>query len=549
MNKMLIETLPFTAKLVEEATDSKRMVVEGVFQRAGVKNANGRIYPKSIWEKIIKDEKINQAMQERRMLGCLDHPEDGKSRLSRAAHIILSQNMDENGNIIGRAEILETPDGKVLQELFRAGVTVGISSRGSGTVKKNSLGEDVVNDDFALETYDFVYNPSTLGAYPKVVTEETLDNITEENSMNAKEKYTSLEAKAQPILSVKPSTDAASCQVVEAAAADLVMELTKLVTEAPEVKDLAGALMTELIAKRKEIRESYTVGSADQGVRRFTPMEAPPPTGEGWPINPGDAGPLADQVGHGAEFMKGGSPSVLGEASENPFAKAKESEKEDDEEDEKEEKDEKDESAADVLASLAEELVSMEETEDNSVARAFAAAYLLENYHRTNENETFNAVITRMQEKIQEAVKTGSLQISGENTELVEKYEVALGVIEELSDRLRLLSAKVYAEQELDKVGLKGDKDARKVVIEAIKKSPTKKSIDEAILALVPVKGMKAPEKKLTEETKEVKELPLDENKVEGKIAKLNEIKEKSAGPDLAKRLIEGLSFSRSNKK
>lgn len=548
MNKMLIETLPFTAKLVEEATDSKRMVVEGVFQRAGIKNANGRIYPKSIWEKIIKDEKINQAMQERRMLGCLDHPEDGKSRLARAAHIILSQNIDENGNIIGRAEILETPDGKVLQELFRAGVTVGISSRGSGTVKKNALGEDIVNDDFALETYDFVYNPSTIGAYPKVVTEETLDNITEESSMNAKEKYTTLEAKAQPILAVKPSTDAASCQVVEAAAADLVMELTKLVTEAPEVKDLAAALMTELITKRKEIRESYTVGSADQGVRRFTPMEAKPPTGEGWTINPGDAGPLADQVGHGAEFMKGGSPSVLGEAKENPFAKEAKGEKEPDD-DEDDEKDEKDESATDVLATLAEELVAMDETEENSVARAFAAAYLLENYHRTNENETFNAVITRMQEKIQEAVKTGSLQISGENTEINEKYEVALGVIEELSDRLRLLSAKVYAEQELDKVGLKNDKEARKSVVEAIKKSPTKKSIDEAILALVPVKGMKV-EKKLTEEEKkEVKDLPLDENKVEGKLAKLNEVKSQSAGPDLAKRLIEGLSFSRSNKK
>ena len=166
---LLVETLPFTAKIVEDSTDSKRMVVEGIFQRAGVKNSNGRIYPLALWEKVLANDKISQAMTERRMIGCVDHPAYGISRLAKAAHIVLSQRMDENGNIIGRAEVLDTPDGKVLQELFRAGVTVGISSRGKGTTKKNNIGEDIVNDDYALETYDFVSSPSTIGAYPKPI--------------------------------------------------------------------------------------------------------------------------------------------------------------------------------------------------------------------------------------------------------------------------------------------------------------------------------------------------------------------------------------------
>jgi len=541
----LVEIMAFTPKLVEESSDTKRMVVEGIYQKAGVKNANGRVYPKSLWERIVRDEGLTKAMQERRMLGCLDHPEDGKSRLSRAAHIILSQKLDENGNVIGRSEVLDTPDGKVLQELFRAGVTVGISSRGSGTVKKSPMGEDIVNDDYILETYDFVYNPSTLGATPKPVTEsvQDIDNTTEENSMNAKEKYQALEAKANSVLAAKPTADAASRQVVEGAAADLMLDLSKLMTEAPEVKELASSLMDELKNKRKEFRsfsESFTQGTADTGIRRETPMEAPPPPGEGWPLNPGDAGPLADQVGNGAGFMQGGSKSVLGESREEDDKKKKGEDEDEDEEDKPAFMKE----SNDVLTSIAEELVALQETEDNSAIRAFAAAYLLERYHRQTEGETFNAVITRMQEKIQEAVNSGTLKVSGvDSTELTEKYDVALGVIEELSTRLRNLSAKVYAEQELDKVGLKGDKDARKLVAEAIRTSPSKKAIDEAIAALSPIKGFKAPEEKKIEESVK-KELPL--KSAEDVAAKLTEETPKSAGAALAQRLSESLRGSRS---
>lgn len=550
MAQILTDTYLFVPKLVEEASDiNKRMVVEGIFQKADVKNANGRIYPRKVFEKIFSNDQFTKALNERRVLGCLDHPEDGKSRLARTSHVVLSNRMLENGDIIGRAEILDTPDGKVLQELCRAGIPTGVSSRGSGTVTRNSKGEDVVNEDYVLDTYDFVYAPSTAGAYPKLVVESTdnVHNSSEEISMNAKEKYTALEGKASSVLSAKPGQDASSRQVLESAAADLILDLTRLVTESPEIKDLASSLIEDLKAKRKELRESYSQGTADTGVRRETPMEAKPPAGEGGAVNFGDEGPLAGVNAGKTDFMIGGIQPIVTEdkkeivEGEKPAFFAKKDKEDDDKEDKEEDDDDKNESV-EMLTGYAEQLVEMEETEDNSVARAFAAAYLLERHNRKNESETFTAVIGRMQEKIQEAVANGTLTVSGSDEKLQEKYEVACGVIEELTGKLRNLSAKVYAEQELEKVGLKGDKDARKTVAEAIKKAPTKTSIDEAIAALVPVKGMKV--KKLTEDKTE---LPLET--VEGKVAKLNEVvpdNEHTRGLALARRLTETLNYSRS---
>src|SRR5450830_369205 len=156
MSQTLYELMPFKASLLETLTEGPnkgRMVVEGIFQASDKKNANGRIYPKGLWERILSDKKTVDALAERRMLGELDHPQDGKWLLTRAAHIVTGMSMNQNGEILGRAEILDTPNGKILQELFSAGATVGISSRGSGSVKRSNDGE-VVQEDYKLETYD-----------------------------------------------------------------------------------------------------------------------------------------------------------------------------------------------------------------------------------------------------------------------------------------------------------------------------------------------------------------------------------------------------------
>ena len=164
---LLTEHIPFTVdkKIIEESINSnKPLVVTGVIQRAEAKNQNGRIYPKEILEREIENY-INGPVKERRALGELDHPESSVINLQNASHNITK--VYWNGDdVMGEVEILSTPSGNILKELFRNGITVGISSRGMGSVKDNmSEGTVEVQDDFELLCFDFVSTPSTHGAY------------------------------------------------------------------------------------------------------------------------------------------------------------------------------------------------------------------------------------------------------------------------------------------------------------------------------------------------------------------------------------------------
>ena len=164
---LLTEHIPFTVNknVIEEAINSnKPLIVTGVIQRAAAKNQNGRIYPREILEREIENY-INGPVKERRALGELDHPESSVINLQNASHNITK--VYWNGDdVMGEVEILSTPSGNILKELFRNGITVGISSRGMGSVKDNmSEGTDEVQDDFELLCFDFVSTPSTHGAY------------------------------------------------------------------------------------------------------------------------------------------------------------------------------------------------------------------------------------------------------------------------------------------------------------------------------------------------------------------------------------------------
>ena len=164
---LLTEHIPFTVdkNIIEESINSnKPLVVTGVIQRAEAKNQNGRIYPREVLEREIENY-INGPVKERRALGELDHPESSVINLQNASHNITKVywNGDE---VMGEVEILSTPSGNILKELFRNGITVGISSRGMGSVKDNmSEGTVEVQDDFELLCFDFVSTPSTHGAY------------------------------------------------------------------------------------------------------------------------------------------------------------------------------------------------------------------------------------------------------------------------------------------------------------------------------------------------------------------------------------------------
>ena len=164
---LLTEYRPFQVnqQLVEVSIrDNKPLVVTGVIQRAEAKNQNGRIYPREILEREIENY-INGPVKERRALGELDHPESSVINLQNASHNITKVYW-KGDDVMGEVEILSTPSGNILKELFRNGITVGISSRGMGSVKDNmSEGTVEVQDDFELLCFDFVSTPSTHGAY------------------------------------------------------------------------------------------------------------------------------------------------------------------------------------------------------------------------------------------------------------------------------------------------------------------------------------------------------------------------------------------------
>jgi hypothetical protein len=164
---LLQEYTPFKVNklLVERSIkENKPLMVSGIIQRAEAKNQNGRVYPKEILEREIK-KYADGPVKERRATGELDHPESSVINLQNVSHNIVEVRMKGN-DVYGKVEILSTPAGNILKELFRNGITVGISSRGMGSVKENmSEGTVEVQDDFELLCFDFVSTPSTHGAF------------------------------------------------------------------------------------------------------------------------------------------------------------------------------------------------------------------------------------------------------------------------------------------------------------------------------------------------------------------------------------------------
>ena len=149
-----------------------RLIVSGVLQRAEAKNQNGRVYPK---ETLMREAEkyADEFIREKRALGELDHPDSSVVNLNNVSHNVLD--MDWKGNdLVGTVEVLGTPSGNILKELFKSGIRLGISSRGMGSVKEVfSEGEGTlqVQPDFELIAFDFVSNPSTHGAFLAPVNE------------------------------------------------------------------------------------------------------------------------------------------------------------------------------------------------------------------------------------------------------------------------------------------------------------------------------------------------------------------------------------------
>jgi hypothetical protein len=160
-NPLLINVTPFKGLLTETKTGI--FEVTGIMQRAGAKNENGRIYKRKILEDQVR-QYIENFVKVGNAYGELDHPESAVVSLKNASHVV-KQLWWEGDDLMGKVELLNTPSGNIVKEILRGGHTIGISSRGTGSVQQTNEGTLMVQDDFELVCWDFVSNPSTQGAF------------------------------------------------------------------------------------------------------------------------------------------------------------------------------------------------------------------------------------------------------------------------------------------------------------------------------------------------------------------------------------------------
>ena len=163
MSQVLVNVTPFKPILRESKERPGVFEVEGVMQRAGAKNQNGRIYEKELLEREVK-KYMDEFVKNGNAFGELDHPESAVVSLKNASHVVKDLHWDGD-DLMGKVELLNTPAGNIVKEIIKAGHTIGISSRGTGSVQQTNEGYLEVQPDFELVCWDFVSNPSTHGAF------------------------------------------------------------------------------------------------------------------------------------------------------------------------------------------------------------------------------------------------------------------------------------------------------------------------------------------------------------------------------------------------
>lgn len=142
---------------------NKQQYIKGIFMQSDIQNQNGRIYPYNVLKKQVKEFNEKFVKQDR-ALGELGHPSGPSVNLDRVSHII-TELQEDGKNFIGKAKIIDTPNGKIVKNLLESGVRLGVSSRGLGSIKTNKEGVNEVQDDFVLSTVDIVSDPSAPDAF------------------------------------------------------------------------------------------------------------------------------------------------------------------------------------------------------------------------------------------------------------------------------------------------------------------------------------------------------------------------------------------------
>ena len=162
--KLISEFTETDLECIVEAKENgeKNYVIEGVFAQADQKNRNGRVYPKAIMERAV-NKYVTEQVSKKRAVGELNHPEGPTVNLDKVSHLITDLKLEGN-NVIGRAQILDTPMGKIVKGLLAGGVQLGVSTRGMGSLETRN-GVNYVKDDFILSTIDIVQDPSAPDAF------------------------------------------------------------------------------------------------------------------------------------------------------------------------------------------------------------------------------------------------------------------------------------------------------------------------------------------------------------------------------------------------
>ena len=162
--KLITEEISTVKFITEGKGAKKKMYIEGVFLQGDIKNRNGRMYPVGTLTKEVG--RYNESFVKKgRALGELGHPDGPTVNLDRVSHKI-TELRQEGNNFMGKAQLLDTPMGKIAKSLIGEGVTLGVSSRGVGSLKENRDGCKVVGEDFMLATAaDIVADPSAPDAF------------------------------------------------------------------------------------------------------------------------------------------------------------------------------------------------------------------------------------------------------------------------------------------------------------------------------------------------------------------------------------------------
>ncbi len=156
-------------ELIEEGDKPKQYFIEGIFMQSEKKNKNGRVYPLPVLEKEV-NRYVKEYVEPKRAFGELGHPDGPTVNLDRASHMITSL-VKEGKNFVGRAKVLDTPNGKIVKCLIDEGARLGVSSRGMGTLKPDKKAQVVQNDFYIATAADIVADPSAPNAFVEGIME------------------------------------------------------------------------------------------------------------------------------------------------------------------------------------------------------------------------------------------------------------------------------------------------------------------------------------------------------------------------------------------